>query len=193
MAKATMDIKRRDYYPIKLCGQTLNLPLFQVNPDLKIAIFNILGETELITKISRELAKKIPKDIEVIITPEVKSVCLAFELSKLLKIPYIVLRKTLKPYMIGSLEANVVSITTGKPQVLYLDGKDTDIISGKKVLLLDDVISTGSTIFGMRKLVKKAGGVVISEAAVFTEGDEASWPEVISLGHLPLFKDEKKS
>lgn len=181
-------IKNQLFYQIKLCRKTLNLPLFQATPTLQIALFNILGETDLVMKVARALAKKLPKDIEIIVTPEVKSVCLAYEMSKILKVPYIILRKILKPYMLNVLSHEVVTITTGKPQLLHLDGKDKSLIKGKKVLILDDVISTGATLEGMRQLIKKAGGKVIAEAAVFIEGAEGSWPDIISLGHLPLFK-----
>lgn len=187
--KAQVDTYRnKSYYQVKICNEVLKLPLFQVSPNLKIALFNILGETKLVSKIAKSLAKKIPQNIEVIVTPEVKSVCLAFELSKVLNIPYIVLRKNLKPYMIGSVGVEVLSITTGKPQSLYLDGKDKKLVAGKKVVLIDDVISTGSTLEGMRVLMKKAKAKTLAEAAVFTEGEKEDWPKVISLGHLPLFK-----
>lgn len=176
------------YYQIQICDEIRNLPLFKVPPKLEIALFNILGETKLVEKVARALAKKLPKNIDVIITPEVKSVCLAYELSKVLKVPYIVLRKTLKPYMLNSLSAEVLSITTGKSQSLYLDGKDRKLLTNKNVCLIDDVISTGSTVFGMRKMMQKAKAKIVAESAVFTEGEDETWKNVISLGHLPLFK-----
>jgi adenine phosphoribosyltransferase len=83
----------------------------------------------------------------------------------------------------------VLSITTGKPQTLWLDEKDIHLIKGKRVIIVDDVISTGSTLEGMRYLVKEAGGEVVAEAAVFTEGEEGKWPNVIALGNLPIFTD----
>lgn len=175
------------YYRTKICKTVLELPLFEVNPSTKIALFNILGETSLVRQIAKSLAKKIPKRAEIIATPEVKSVCLAYELSHQLKIPYVVIRKTLKPYMVGSLGVEILSITTGKPQMLWLDGKDVELIKHKNVLLVDDVISTGSTLEGLRKLMQKARATVIAESAVFTEGDKKKWSKVISLGHLPVF------
>lgn len=181
-------MKAKQFHQVKICNEVLELPLFKVSLNLKIALFNILGETRLVSKIARALAKKLPKDLEVIATPEVKSICLAFELSKIMGVPYVVLRKNLKPYMVGSIGVEVLSITTNKPQNLYLDGKDKKTIAGKKVVLLDDVISTGSTLEGMRALIKKARAKVLAEAAVFTEGEKEDWPKVISLGHLPLFK-----
>ncbi|MDO8570657.1 MAG: phosphoribosyltransferase family protein [Candidatus Daviesbacteria bacterium] len=176
------------YYQVQICDEIRNLPLFKVSPHLEIALFNILGETKLVEKVAKTLAKKLPKNIDVIITPEVKSVCLAYELSKILKVPYIVLRKTLKPYMLNSLSTEVLSITTGKSQLLHLDGKDRKLLTNKNVCLIDDVISTGSTIEGMRKMMKKAKAKIVAESAVFTEGEDDTWKNVISLGHLPLFK-----
>lgn len=178
--------KNKEYYKIKLCGRVCHLPLFEVAPGVKIAIFNILGESIYIEKIGKELIKKIPK-VDVIVTPEVKSVPLAYEIAKQLQIPYVVLRKIKKPYMEGAIKSSVITITTGKPQDLWLDGKDRNIIKNKKVALVDDVISTGATLKGMRRLVKKAGGKIVAECAVFTEGDQKKWRKIISLGNLPVY------
>ena len=93
-------------------------------------------------------------------------------LSVRMGIPYVVARKTRKPYMVGATSVEVLSITTGAPQTLWLDGKDQGLVQGKRIILVDDVISTGSTLAGMRKLVESAGGAVIAEAAVFTEGND---------------------
>jgi adenine phosphoribosyltransferase len=92
-----------------------------------------------------------------------------------------------------ALSAETLSITTNKPQTLFLDEKDRDAIKGKKVILVDDVISTGSTLQGMRLIMQKAGAEVIAEAAIFTEGDRARWNNVIALGHLPIFTSESSS
>lgn len=178
--------KNEEYYKIKLCGRVCYLPLFEVAPGVKIAIFNLLGETTLLERIGKELANKMPK-VDVIVTPEVKSVPLAYEIAKQLKVPYVVLRKIVKPYMVGAIESTVVTITTGKPQNLWLDGKDRIILKNKRVALIDDVISTGATLRGMRKLVKKASGRIVVECAVFTEGDSRKWRKIISLGNLPVF------
>ncbi|MCL5438627.1 MAG: adenine phosphoribosyltransferase [Patescibacteria group bacterium] len=192
MNKNNKIITRRGkpYYKVEICGTVCNLPLFEVAPNTKIALFNILGETTLITKIAKALAKKLPKKIDAIVTPEVKSMCLAYELARIMKIPYVVVRKHKKPYMLNSLQEEVISITTGKPQNLWLDGKDRNLIKNKKVVLIDDVISTGNTLTGLRGLVKKSGGKIIAEAAVFTEGDKEKWKDIIALGHLPIFKAE---
>lgn len=182
-------IKKRgqEFYRIKICGLFRDLPLFEVARGVRIAIFNILGDTELVIKTAKALAKKLPKKAQVLVTPEVKSIPLAYELAKILKIPYVVARKIKKPYMTNSLAHKVVSITTGKPQTIWLDGKDREILKNKKVILIDDVVSTGSTLQALRKLMIKAGAKVIAEAAVFTEGDAIKWEKIISLGNLPIF------
>ena len=105
------------------------------------------------------------------------------------KKPYVVLRKTYKPYMGAALTAETLSITTGEPQTLILDEKDLDLMRGKNVIIVDDVISTGSTLQGMRMILEKSGSKVVAEAAIFTEGDRAQWMHIVSLGHLPLFTD----
>lgn len=180
----------KTYYTVSISGLRRKLPLFEVAPGVKIAIFNILGDTEVVVRAARALVKKIPNNVEVLITPEVKSIPLVFELSRILNVPYVVARKIKKPYMVKTLKSEVVSITTGKPQTLWLDGKDRSVLKGKKVALVDDVISTGSTLKGLKKLMKAAGAKVVAEVAVFTEGDQKKWRRVIALGNLPVFTDE---
>jgi adenine phosphoribosyltransferase len=107
-------------------------------------------------------------------------------------LPYVVLRKSYKPYMGDALQSETLSITTGAPQTLYLDEKDRELVAGRRVVLLDDVISTGSTLQGMRLIMNKAGADVVAEAAIFTEGDRASWSNIVALGHLPVWVDDKQ-
>ncbi len=176
-----------EYYTVTVAGVTRHLPLFEVAPGLRIAIFNMLGDTEVVEAAAEELASRLP-EADALVTPEVKAIPLAHALSVRLGIPYVVVRKILKPYMVGSISTEVVSITTGKPQTLYVDGKDLKFLKGKRVILVDDVVSTGSTLRGLRQLMDMAQAEVIAEAAVFTEGDPDRWKHIISLGHLPLFK-----
>lgn len=183
----------RDTYTVRIEGVTRHLPLFAVNPQLRIAVFNLLGDTEITTAAARGLAKKLARiDADVLVTAEAKSIPLAYHLSIELNKPYVVLRKDHKPYMGHVLSAETLSITTGKPQTLYLDEKDQGLLRGKKVILVDDVISTGSTLQGMRLLMDKAGAKIVAEAAVFTEGERAQWGHIYALGHLPLFTGEEK-
>jgi adenine phosphoribosyltransferase len=177
-------------YPVKIAGIHRDLRLFQVAPGLRIAILNILGDTELVQASAKALAAKLKAvDYDVLITAEAKSIPLAYALSVETKKPYVVLRKSYKAYMGDALQAETLSITTGKPQTLILDEKDRASISGKKVLIVDDVISTGSTLQGIRMILHKAGAVVAGEAAILTEGEKSQWMQIIALGHLPLFKD----
>jgi adenine phosphoribosyltransferase len=177
-------------YPVEIAGLKRELRLFEIKPGLKIAILNILGDTELVQACARELAQKLEgKEYDVLVTAEAKSIPLAHALSVETKKPYVVLRKTYKPYMGDALKAETLSITTGQPQVLILDEKDVDLMKGKKVVIVDDVISTGSTLQGMRMVLDKAGASVAAEAAIFTEGDRAQWMHIVALGHLPLFTE----
>ncbi len=182
----------KKFHRIIISGVVRRLPLFEAAPGVKIALFNTLGDTEIIERSARALAKKVTVRADVLVTPEVKSIPLAHELSSVMKIPYIVVRKTLKPYMVGALSCETVSITTGKPQTLHLDGKDRLKIRGKRVILVDDVVSTGSTLEALRVLMKKAGAKVVAEAAILTEGDQNKWSKIISLGHLPVWVDDHK-
>jgi adenine phosphoribosyltransferase len=139
---------------------------------------------------AKALAAKLKAvDYDIVITAEAKSIPLAYALSVETKKPYVVLRKSYKAYMGDALQAETLSITTGKPQTLILDEKDRALVGGKKVLVVDDVVSTGSTLKGIRDILDKAGAVVAAEAAILTEGAESDWAQIVALGHLPLFKD----
>jgi adenine phosphoribosyltransferase len=178
----------RQTYPVDIAGLKRELPLFEVKPGLRIAILNILGDTELVQACAKALAEQLKKvSYDVLITAEAKSIPLAYALSVETKKPYIVLRKAYKPYMGDALRAETLSITTGEPQTLILDEKDRETIKGKKVVIVDDVISTGSTLEGLRMIIKKAGAEVAAETAIFTEGERSQWMHILSLGHLPLF------
>lgn len=180
----------RSTYPVEVNGVKRDLTLFEVKPGLRIAILNILGDTEFVRACSHGLAEKLSStEYDVLVTAESKSIPLAHALAEEVNKPYVVLRKAYKPYMGKALQAETLSITTGEPQTLYLDEKDRAVLKGKRVVILDDVISTGSTLQGMRLLMQKAGAALVAEAAIFTEGERAKWRDIISLGHLPVFTD----
>ena len=179
---------QQETHTVEVAGLKRDLRLFEIKPGLKIAILNILGDTEFVQVCAKELATKLKDtDYDVLVTAEAKSIPLAHALSVETKKPYVVLRKSYKPYMGDALKAETLSITTGQPQTLILDEKDVEMMKGRKVVILDDVISTGSTLQGMKTILEKAGSSVVAEAAIFTEGDNAQWANIISLGHLPLF------
>lgn len=178
----------RATYPVEIAGVKRELPLFEVKPGLKIAVLNILGDTELVEAAARALAEKLAAlTYDILVTAEAKSIPLIHALSVQTRKPYIVLRKSYKPYMGEAIQAETLSITTGQPQTLYLDEKDGQLIHGQRVVLVDDVISTGSTLQGMRLVLNKAGAEVVAESAIFTEGERSQWENIVALGHLPLF------
>ena len=175
-------------YTVEIAGLKRELRLFETKPGLKIAILNILGDTELVQACAQALAQKLKDtDYDVLVTAEAKSIPLAYALSVETKKPYVVLRKTYKSYMGDALKVETHSITTGQTQLLILDEKDRELVQGRKAVIVDDVISTGSTLQGMKTILAKADSSVVAEAAIFTEGDRAQWLNIISLGHLPLF------
>jgi adenine phosphoribosyltransferase len=176
-------------YPVEVAGVRRELRLFEIKPGVRIAILNILGDTELVEAVSKELALRLlTLEADVLVTAEAKSIPLAHSLSlHMNNLPYVVLRKSYKPYMGDALQSETLSITTGAAQTLYLDEKDRGLVAGKRVVIVDDVISTGSTLQGMRLIMNKAGAQIIAEAAIFTEGDRAAWSDIIALGHLPVW------
>jgi adenine phosphoribosyltransferase len=178
----------RETYPVEVHGVKRDLRLFEVAPGVRIAILNILGDVELTEAAALGLAEKLAGlEPAAIVTAEAKSIPLAYALARVMKLPYVVLRKDCKSYMGDVIEATTESITTGRLQTLYLDEKDRALIKDARVALVDDVISTGSTLKGMKSIMDKVGAEVVAEAAIFTEGDETEWAHIVSLGHLPVF------
>lgn len=174
-------------YELNICGLKRYLPIMKINDNTSIASFVILGDTELISKTAPFLAKKLP-EVDVLITAEAKGIPLAYEISKILNMKeYIVARKSIKPYMKNPICDEVVSITSQKKQLLCLDGLDAQKIKGKKVAIIDDVISTGESLSAIERLVEKAGGIITAKAAILAEGDAVRRNDIIFLGELPLF------
>lgn len=181
----------KDFYDITLAGVKRSLPLFEVAPGLRIAVLNILGDTELVEACATELAKRLETvDYDVMITAESKSIPIIYALAVRTGKPYVVCRKNYKSYMGNAIRSTSNSITTQSEQTLLLDEKDIPLIKGKKVLYVDDVISTGSTKQAIESILEQAGAQPDPIAlSICAEGSEEAWPDVICLGHLPLFKD----
>ena len=182
-------MSQRETYAVQVAGLNRFLPIFEVAPGVKIAIFNMLGDTHIVKAAAAVLAEKLAQTpADVLVTAEAKSIPLVYALStEMNMMPYVVLRKSYKPYMGDALQSETLSITTGAPQTLFLDEKDRQLVKGKRVILVDDVISTGSTLQGMRLILGKAGANIVAETAIFTEGDRAAWSNIVALGHLPVW------
>jgi len=177
-------------YSIEVAGVKRELPIVQISDKLSIASFVILGDTEIVCASAQEIVKRLP-EVDVLVTAEAKGIPLTFEISRLLKMKkYIVARKSIKPYMDSPIIDEVVSITTQKKQMLVLDEQDVLEIKGKRVAIIDDVISTGESLSAIERLVEAAGGNIAAKAAILAEGDAVKRNDIIYLEVLPLFEME---
>ena len=175
---------------MKIAGLDCNLPLCEVTEDLYIGAFILFGNAELTEACARELLKKAP-EFDYIITAEAKGIPLAHEISRQSEYkPYYVARKYPKLYMTGVFDVEVKSITTNKVQRLYLDKQEAELMNGKKILIVDDVISTGESLWAIEQLVNRAGGNIVGRMAVLAEGDAADRDDIIYLEKLPLFNPD---
>ena len=174
-------------YTLHVAGLTRELPIIKLSYDLSIASFVILGDTEIVKKTAPMIANKLP-EVDFVVTAEAKGIPLAYEISKILNLnEYIVARKSIKAYMEEPIEVEVNSITTTNSQKLYLNNQDANKIKGKKVALIDDVISTGQSLKALERLVEKAGANVMAKAAILAEGDAKDRKDIIFLEALPTF------
>jgi len=173
-----------------IAGLERDLPICKVTDDLYIAGFVIFGDPELTVACAAELLKKAP-EYDYIITAEAKGIPLAHEMARQAgNQKYILARKGAKLYMRDLFDVSVNSITTAKEQHLYLDGKDAEMMQGKKVLIVDDVISTGESLHALEALVEKAGGIICGKMAILAEGDAQDRADLIYLEKLPLFNPD---
>ncbi len=175
-----------DTYKMTIAGLERELPLCPLNEKLDIAAFIMFSDVEITVASATELLKKCP-ECDVIITAESKGIPLAYEMAKQCGKPYVVARKSVKLYMTDPVSVTVKSITTANEQTLYLSQEKAELIKGKRVLIVDDVISTGESLKALEKLVECAGGEIACEAAVLAEGDAADRDDIIFLEKLPLF------
>ena len=178
------------YYRMNVAGLERDLPICPLNENLSIAGFVIFGDQELTVACARELLKRAPA-YDYIITAEAKGIPLAHEMARQAgDAKYILARKGPKLYMRDIFSVTVNSITTAKEQKLYLDGADAALMKGKKILIVDDVISTGESLKALEALVEKAGGEICGRMAVLAEGDAQERSDLIYLEKLPLFKPD---
>jgi adenine phosphoribosyltransferase len=173
-------------YDLEIAGTVRTLPLIQVSPDTWIAYYYSLGDTEVIDRAARLLAPRL-EGCEIFVTTETKGIPLTHAIATYLGLkPYVVCRKEVRPFMLSPLVVRYKPITAKTQQELFIDGRDTKKLAGRKVGIVDDIVSTGETIQAMAELVRQAGGTVLRRAALLLEGDER--PDVEHLGILPIFK-----
>ncbi len=175
-----------EYYTINIAGLTRKLPICSVSDKLDIAALIMFSDVELTIATAKEIIKKAP-DCDVLITAESKGIPLAYEMARQMEKPYVVARKGIKVYTIDPIEVEVNSITTKGSQKLYLGREDVNRLQGKRVLIVDDVISTGESLKALEALVEKAGGNIVGKVAVLAEGDAADRDDIFYLEKLPLF------
>ena len=177
-------------YELNLPGVTRHLPICPVNENLSIAAFVLFGDTELTERSAEALARLAPPH-DVMITAESKGIPLICSMARILgENRYILARKGPKLYMRDVIRYEVQSITTVARQALYLDGYDAEYMKGKRVLIVDDVISTGESLNALRGIVESAGGIVVGQMAVLAEGDAAFRTDITYLERLPLFTNK---
>ena len=175
------------FYELNVAGLKRQLPLCRVSDTLYIGAFVIFGDVELTEACARELLKVAPEH-DILITAESKGIPLVYEMARQNKEnKYLIARKAAKLYMRDVFSTEVNSITTAKTQVLCIDGEDAALMRGKRVIIVDDVISTGESLKAVEKLVRKAGGNVVARMAILAEGDAKDRDDIIFLEHLPLF------
>lgn len=178
------------YYHMTVAGLERDLPICKVTDSLYIAGFVIFGDQELTVACARELLKRAPA-YDYILTAEAKGIPLAHEMARQAgDAKYILARKAPKLYMRDLFEVSVHSITTAKEQHLYLDGNDAALMKGKRVLIVDDVISTGESLSALEALVEKAGGEICGRMAILAEGDAQDRQDLVYLEKLPLFNSD---
>ena len=178
------------FYTIDIAGMKRDLKLFPVSDDLQIAAFILFGDVEITQHAARELLARAPR-FDLILTAEAKSIPLAYEMARQSGMnDYIIARKGIKVYMEEVLTVGVNSITTQSTQSLHLGKDETDRIRGRRILIIDDVISTGESLQAMVDLVTEAGGTIAGKMAVLAEGDAFDREDITVLGKLPLFDSE---
>jgi len=179
----------KKFYRITIEGLQRDLPLCPVNDKLDIAAFVIFSDVEMTIACAKGLLARAP-EFDYIIVPEAKGIPLCYEMARQSGKQYYVARKSIKVYTTDPISVEVRSITTARTQTLYLSGEEAEIIKGKRILIVDDVVSTGESLAALEKLIDTAGGIVVAKAAVLAEGDAQNRDDIIYLEKLPLFFHE---
>lgn len=175
------------HHTMTIAGVTRDLPLCKVNDELYIGAFVIFGDVELTVACARDLLKVAPEH-DILITAESKGIPLVYEMARQSGVNrYLIARKAAKLYMRDVFSTDVTSITTANRQMLCIDGEDAAYMKGKRVLIVDDVISTGGSLAAVEKLVNQAGGIIVGKMAILAEGDAQKRDDIIYLEKLPLF------
>ena len=178
------------HYTMNIAGCERNLPLCPVNENLYIGAFVIFGDCELTEACARELNKRAPEH-DVLITAESKGIPLVYAMARQNgEARHLIARKAPKLYMKNIFSTTVNSITTAKEQTLCIDGDDAAFMKGKRVVIVDDVISTGESLAALEKLVEQAGGIIVGKMAILAEGDAQDREDIIYLEKLPLFNPD---
>ncbi|MBR2716743.1 MAG: adenine phosphoribosyltransferase [Oscillospiraceae bacterium] len=176
-------------YPIDIAGMKRELPIFPISDSLSIGAFVMFGDVELTVHCASELLKLAP-ECDYLIAPEAKAIPLVYEMSRQSGIPYLLARKKAKAYMSGVFRVDVQSITTQGVQTLVIDKADAERMKGRRIVIVDDVISTGESLRAMETLVSEAGGNIVARMAVLAEGDAADRKDITVLAPLPLFRPD---
>ena len=175
-----------EFYTLQVAGLTRKLPVCRLNEKMSIAAFIMFNDVELTIACAKELLAKAP-EFDVLVTAEAKGIPLAYEMSRQSGKPYITARKGVKLYMKNPVKIDDQSITTANKQTLVIDQSDIDQMNGKRLLLVDDVISTGGSMHAIEALVSKSSGTIVGRCAVLAEGDAAERKDIFFLQTLPLF------
>jgi len=179
-----------EFYKIKIAGIERKLPICKISDELSIAAFVLFGDVEMTVAATAQLLKLAPPH-DIIITAEAKGIPLVYEMARQSgENTYIVARKVVKLYMKDVFSVELQSITTQKKQTLYIDTAEAKLMNGKRVLIVDDVISTGESLRAVEKLVKEANGIIVGKMAVLSEGDAKYRDDIICLEHLPFFNSD---
>ena len=180
------------FYRMKVAGLERDLPLCPISDELYIGAFVLFGDVELTERCAEELAKLAPEH-DVLLTAESKGIPLVHAMARCLgENRYVLARKSVKLYMKNVLKCETKSITTGALQTLYIDGDDAEYLKGKRVLIVDDVISTGGSILSLENLVNQAGGEIVGKMTILAEGDAIGREDITYLAPLPLFDKNGK-